>query len=97
MEQSSATFNRRSAAMSNNMHLEGTNLVIKLNSEAGDEIFVALLEEVIASCEQNIAETSQRVIEGGMGGHHVVDTVSDIKLIGACVIVLEYLGVNHAE
>ena len=83
--------------MSNNMHLEGTNLVIKLNSEAGDEIFVALLEEVIASCEQNIADSSRRALEYGMGVHHVTDTVNDIKLMGACVIVLEYLGVNHDQ
>ena len=83
--------------MSNNMHLEGSNLIIKLNSEAGDEIFVALLEEVISNCEQNIADSSRRALEYGMGNHHLVDTVNDIKLIGACVIVLEYLGVNHDQ
>ena len=83
--------------MSNNMHLEGSNLIIKLNSEAGDEIFVALLESVIDSCKTNIADTSRKALEYGMGKHHLVDTVSDIKLIGACVIVLEYLGVNHDQ
>ena len=83
--------------MSNSMHIEGSNLIIKLNSEAGDEIFVALLEEVISNCEQNIADSSRRALEYGMGNHHLADTVNDIKLIGACVIVLEYLGVNHAE
>ncbi len=81
--------------MSNSMRIEGTNLIVQLNSEPGDAIFVALLESVIDSCKQNIAETSQKAIERGMGRNHIADTVDDIKLIGACVIVLEYLGVHR--
>jgi hypothetical protein len=77
------------------MRIEGTNLIVKLHSEAGDEIFVAMLNNVIDLCKENIAQTSQQAIEGGVGNHHIADTVDDIKLIGACVILLEYLGVHR--
>ena len=83
--------------MSNDIKIEGSNLIVHLNSEVGDAILEALLRDVIKSCKKSLAETSQRALEYGMGKHHLEDTSRDIQIITACASLLEYMGFDDAE
>jgi hypothetical protein len=78
--------------------IENDQIIIPMCSEEADAFLIAALRATRELAFSNMNETSERVLNTQtVGKHHLEDVATDLKVIQACDILLEYHGVGYAD
>lgn len=82
--------------MSNDLEVIDGRLVVKLNSEVGDQLVVAVLREAMNTCQIHLQNGISLASMSGKSDRLMEDMMRDVEVIHSFRVVLSYFGGSDA-